>query len=93
MLSLCYKIAPCNPSTQPTYYCFGVDQKIALTMDCVLACAAEGKSASPEFYFVSSDPHLCYYGGGSRWVDTYVERFKCHCIGCPDNGGDNSNTG
>lgn len=82
MLSLCYKTAPCNPSTSPTYYCFSVAQKIALSMDCVLACAAEGKAASPEFYFVSCDPHPCFPGWVTVWVPTFSERFKCHCVGC-----------
>lgn len=87
MLTLCYKTAPCNPHTRPTYYCFSVDQKIALSMDCVLACAAEGKTASPEFYFVQGDQHLCMPGGVSVWVQIYVERFTCHCLGCPIGGG------
>ena len=80
-LYLCNKSFPCQ-YYYDSKYCLMPWAKEELVMTCILACSAEGKRASPEFYFAYvSWPTLCSNG---VWVERVDEKFHCHCIGCPN---------
>jgi len=84
----------CQYWDRPSNYLFVSWAKEALIMDCILACAAEGKAADTDFFMAPIDQVLCgARGGTTHWVTRFYEQFKCSCIGCIGDAPGDGNTG
>ena len=83
------KAFDCQYWDRPSRYLFTAETKENLVMECVMACASEGKNSAPYFWMYTYNTVLCGIKNNSlMWVARDYENFHCGCKGCIWGGGD-----